>query len=139
MAITFTLGHGGDHVAAFWNVVGQVALGEPIRGVGISQDITERKRHDAGLQRLSNEIQLQRLRAFKATMRTVQDIVNNLLNGFQLVHLDAEGQQHIEMRMLVDQTIQEAAVKLKALGDLETVTEREVAIGLGIDYPGADS
>jgi fluoride exporter len=24
---TFTLGHGGDHVAAFWNIVGQVALG----------------------------------------------------------------------------------------------------------------
>lgn len=23
---TFTLGHGGDHVAAFWNVVGQVGL-----------------------------------------------------------------------------------------------------------------
>jgi len=24
---TFTLGHGGDHVAALWNVVGQVGLG----------------------------------------------------------------------------------------------------------------
>ena len=24
---TFTLGHGGNHSAAFWNVVGQVALG----------------------------------------------------------------------------------------------------------------
>jgi fluoride ion exporter CrcB/FEX len=24
---TFTLGHGGNHVAAFWNVVGQVSLG----------------------------------------------------------------------------------------------------------------
>ena len=24
---TFTLGHGGDHIAAFWNVVGQVGLG----------------------------------------------------------------------------------------------------------------
>jgi len=24
---TFTLGHGGDHEAAFWNVVGQVGLG----------------------------------------------------------------------------------------------------------------
>ena len=24
---TFTLGHGGDHAAAFWNVVGQVGLG----------------------------------------------------------------------------------------------------------------
>jgi|SRR2546427_11036892 len=24
---TFTLGHGGDHTAAFWNIVGQVGLG----------------------------------------------------------------------------------------------------------------
>ncbi len=24
---TFTLGHGGDHTAAFWNVIGQVGLG----------------------------------------------------------------------------------------------------------------
>ena len=24
---TFTLGHGGDHAAAFWNVIGQVGLG----------------------------------------------------------------------------------------------------------------
>jgi len=24
---TFTLGHGGDHAAAFWNVAGQVGLG----------------------------------------------------------------------------------------------------------------
>lgn len=24
---TFTLGHGGNHAAAFWNVVGQIALG----------------------------------------------------------------------------------------------------------------
>jgi CrcB protein len=24
---TFTLGHGGDHVAALWNVIGQVGLG----------------------------------------------------------------------------------------------------------------
>jgi CrcB protein len=24
---TFTLGHGGNHIAAFWNIVGQVGLG----------------------------------------------------------------------------------------------------------------
>jgi hypothetical protein len=30
-------------------------------------------------------------------------------------------------------------VKLKTLGDLETVNEREMAVGTGIDYPGAGS
>jgi CrcB protein len=27
MLDTFTLGHGGDHTLAFWNVTGQIALG----------------------------------------------------------------------------------------------------------------
>jgi hypothetical protein len=57
----------------------------------IARDITSRKKDDAELKRLNDEIHLQRLRVFKATMRTVQDIVNNLLNGLQLVHLEAEG------------------------------------------------
>ena len=55
----------------------------------IARDITSRKRAEAELRRLNDEIQRQRLRVFKATMRTVQDIVNNLLNGLQLVHLEA--------------------------------------------------
>ena len=41
--------------------------------------------------------------------------------------------------MLVDRLIEEAAVKLRALGDLETVKEKEMTIGLGIDYPGSES
>ena len=85
------------------------------------------------------EQQLQRLRVFKATMTTVQDIVNNLLNGFQLVRLEAGDQLPEEMLTVVDQVIHEASVKLKTLGDLETVTEREMAIGPGIDYSNAAS
>ena len=97
---------------------------------GVLRDLTARKR-------LNDEIQLQRLRVFKATMRTVQDIVNNLLSGLQLVHLEAEDQLPAEMLTLVDRMIQEAAAKLKTLGDLETVKEKEMAIGVGIDYPGS--
>jgi hypothetical protein len=70
-------------------------------------------------------------------MRTVQDIVNNLLNGFQLVRLEAESQLPAEMLTLIDQMIEEASWKLKALGDLETVNEKEMAVGLGIEYPGS--
>ena len=105
----------------------------------VARDITSRKKAEAELKRLNDEIQLQRLRVFKATIRTVQDIVNNLLGSLQLVHLAAEGQLPAEMVTLVDRMIQEAAVKLKALGDLETVKEREMAMGLGIDYPGSAS
>jgi hypothetical protein len=98
----------------------------------IVRDITERKRAE-------EEIQIQRLRVFKATIRTVQDIVNNLLNGFQLVRLEGEGHLPAELLTLVDRLVQEAGVKLKTLGDLESVTEKEMAIGTGIDYPGAGS
>ena len=105
----------------------------------IARDITRRKKAEAELKRLNDEIQLQRLRVFKATMRTVQDIVNNLLSSLQLVHLDAERQLPAEVLTLVDRVILEAAVKLKTLGDLETVKEKEMAIGLGIDYPGSTS
>jgi len=106
---------------------------------GVLRDITSRKKTEAEVKRLNDEIQLQRLRVFKATMRTVQEIVNNLLNGLQLVHLEAEGHVPAEMLEVVDRTIQEAAVKLKALGELETVTEKEMSLGLGIDYPGSTS
>ena len=56
----------------------------------IARDITSRKKGEAELKSLNDEIQLQRLRVFKATMRTVQDLVNNLLNCFQFVRLEAE-------------------------------------------------
>jgi len=110
--------------------------GEPARAVGITQDVTGQKRVEAEVKYLSDEIQRQRMRVFKATMRTVQDIVNNLLNGLQLVQLEAEGEP-AEMQSQVDGVIREAATKLKALGDLETIKEKEMAAGLGIDYPGA--
>jgi PAS domain S-box-containing protein len=103
----------------------------------VVRDITERKRAEAELKHLNDEIEFQRLRVFKATIRTVQDIVNNLLNGFQLVHIEAQDQLPSEIVTLIDQVIQEAAVKLKALGNLETVKEKEMASGPGIDYPGS--
>lgn len=131
-----------DGAVRWLNGAGRIHLGEhrePVRAVGISQDVTERKRAETEFRRLHDEIQLQRMRVFKATMTTVQDIVNNLLNGFLLVRLEGEAQLPAETLTLLDRMIEEASVKLKSLGDLETVTEKEMAIGLGIDYPGAAS
>jgi hypothetical protein len=42
----------------------------------------------------------------------------------------------VEVQTLVDRLILDATAKLTALGNLETVREKEMAIGLGIDYPG---
>jgi PAS domain S-box-containing protein len=133
---------GPDGTIRWLSGVGRVLRGEhgePVRAVGISQDVTERKRAEAELTHLNHEIDLQRLRVFKATMRTVQDIVNNLLNGFLLVRLEGEAQLPADALTLLDRMIEEASVKLKSLGDLGTVKEKEMAIGLGIDYPGAAS
>ena len=98
----------------------------------------ERIRADAEVRRLQDEVQRQRLRVFKATMTTVHDIVNNLLNGLQLIRLEAEDRLPAELLTQLDEMIADAAGKLRALGDLETVNEREMAIGTGIDYPNAD-
>jgi PAS domain S-box-containing protein len=105
---------------------------------GVLRDLTARRAAEAELKRLNDEIQLQRLRVFKATVRTVQQIVNNMLNTLQLVHVEA-GELPPETITLIERLIKEAADKLKALGDLETVTEKEMAIGQGIDYPGSPS
>lgn len=113
------------------------ALGHVTGASTVARDITSRKKAEAELRRLNDEIQLQRLRVFKATIRTVQDIVNNLLNSLQFVHLEAEAQVPAEMLTLVDRVIREAAAKLKTLGNLETVKEKEMDIGLGLDYPGS--
>jgi hypothetical protein len=64
-------------------------------------------------------------------MKTAHEIVNSLLSGLQLVRLQAEGQPLEEMLRLVDRMIEEAFLKLDTLGNLETVTENEMAIGPG--------
>jgi PAS domain S-box-containing protein len=103
----------------------------------IARDITRRLKAEGELTRLNHEIRFQRMRVFKATIRTVQDIVNNLLNSFLLVRLEGEGHLPAELLTRVDQMVQEAAVKLKTLGDLEIVNEKEMVVGTGIDYSGA--
>jgi hypothetical protein len=62
-----------------------------------------------------------------------------MLNMLQVVHVEAAGELPPETITLIERLIKEAADKLKALGDLETVTEKDMAIGQGIDYPDSPS
>lgn len=80
------------------------------------------------------EIQDQRLSAFKATMRTVQNIVNNALNELQLFRLDVETVLPQESLTLFDDIVERTAAKLKALGDLESTSETLTPFGHSIDY-----
>ena len=104
----------------------------------LSVDVTKRKESEVEVRRLQDDIESQRLRVFQATMRTVHDIVNNFLNNLQLVRLEAEGRLPLEMVTLFDEMIADASEKLRALGNLEKVTEKQMSIGVGIEYPGSE-
>jgi hypothetical protein len=101
-------------------------------------DVRRPEDAEAELKRLHDDMELQRLRVFKATMRTVQGIVNDLLNSLHLVHVEAESELPAGMLTMVDRIIQEASMKLKRLADLEKVTEKDMVMGPGIDYPGSE-
>jgi len=90
--------------------------------------------HELASQRL--EVQKERVKVLHATMRTVQDIVNNGLNSLQLVRLEAEEKKALdpETLSLMDQIILETSDKLNKLGSLDAVPEVEMAIGTGIDF-----
>jgi hypothetical protein len=70
------------------------------------------------------EIHEQRLRVFKATMRTVHDIVNNYLNNLQLFRLESETALPAKSSALFDQLLHDTATELQGLGDLDDTPER---------------
>lgn len=80
------------------------------------------------------EIQIQRLRVLKATMRSVHHIVNNFLNSLQLFRLDAEDTLPLESLELLDELVRDTSAQLQTLGDLETTPEKPTPIRICIDY-----
>jgi len=88
------------------------------------------------LHRREAEIQKERLRVLRATMRTVLDIVNNGLNHLELVRMEAEERSALSQESLdlLDRVIRETSEELVQLGSLETVSEKAMAVGTGIDY-----
>ena len=91
------------------------------------------------LRRHHAEVEAQRLRVFRATMTTVHDLVNNFLANMQLIRLESEHRLPAETLNLFDRLIDDAAVELRLLGDLEVVKEKPMAVGTGIEYPSATS
>ena len=86
------------------------------------------------------ELQEQRLRVLRATMSTVQDIVNNFLNNLSLFRLEAEDRGALSENSLqtMDALIQETSAKLNALGEPQGTPEKPMAGGLvGIDFERA--
>ena len=90
----------------------------------------------AELSRKKLEIQEERLKVLRATMTTVDDIVNNFLQNMQLFTLEAQEKDALkpESLELMDSIIQETAEKLKKLGALDSTPEKQMPCGIGIDY-----
>ena len=82
------------------------------------------------------EVQEERLKILRATMRTVNDIVGNFLNKLQLFQMEAEEKNALlpESLELMDSIIQDTAKRLRMLGDLETIQEKPMCGNIGIDY-----
>ena len=61
--------------------------------------------------------------------RTVHDIVNNCLNQLLLLRVAAEGRVPDESVRVFDEAIQNAALQLRALDEMEEFAESPMAIG----------
>jgi hypothetical protein len=83
---------------------------------------------------LEAKMQAERLLVLKATMRTVQDIVNNFLQSMMLLEIEAGESVSPETTQLLERARRETFEKLKTLADLESTPEIEMAVGPGIDY-----
>src|ERR1044071_4854912 len=95
---------------------------------GLVFDIFDRRRRHRA------EIEAQKLKTLQATMRTVHDIVNNFLNNLLLFEMDLRDSVPSDRLDGLDDLIQETSLKLKALGEVVTVEEQQLAAGAGIAY-----
>ena len=113
------------------------AAGKPCRMLGVNIEISDQKLLEEKL--LQANVQGERLRILKATMRTVQDIVNNALMSLHMFRAEAEPNVSPQALELFDRIVRETAAQLKTLGDLEHVTETQMAMGPGIEYQSSQS
>jgi len=104
-------------------------------------DITGRKSLEARLAsetatriKAEADIAYERLRVLKATMRTVQDIVLNSYQELQLIRFQAEDLVPESSLELFDEIIADASMKLRMLNDLDATPEKQMEMGIGIDY-----
>jgi hypothetical protein len=64
----------------------------------------------------------------------VQDIVNNLLNNLVLFQMELAETRPPGSSDPIEELILDASKKLKALGDVTSVRETTLAVGIGIEF-----
>lgn len=118
-------------VAAIWTVAIMALI----------QRNQNHKLHQAQLVNLQSakdaEIQAEKLRTLKATMRTVQDITGNFLNNLQYFTLEIEKNKTLSPESVrkLHELIHDTAERLNKLGNLEEIREKKMhGDMIGIDY-----
>ncbi|MBY0474750.1 MAG: hypothetical protein K2Q13_06790 [Nitrosomonas sp.] len=105
----------------------------------VNQLHQERLKHLQSLREA--EIQQEKLKMLKATMRTVQDITGNFLNNLHFFKLEINRNDTLspESMKKLDQVIQETTLRLNKLADLDEIREKKMAGDMvGIDYDQAN-
>ncbi|MBN1556416.1 MAG: hypothetical protein JXA11_16875 [Phycisphaerae bacterium] len=89
----------------------------------------EREKHE-------NDVQEQRLRVLRATMVSVQEIMNNLLNHLRTFRENTKKHEtkDSETSIFLDYVIQDTTERLEKLSRLDSTPEKPTAAGIGIDY-----
>ncbi|NBQ67659.1 MAG: hypothetical protein EBU46_02035 [Nitrosomonadaceae bacterium] len=83
------------------------------------------------------EVREEKLKVLKATMRTVQDITGNFLNNLHFFKLEIERNKTLTAESVtkLDDLINDTAVRLNKLGNLDEIREKKMAGDtIGIDY-----
>ncbi len=93
---------------------------------------------DSAMLRQRLSLEDQRLEVLKATMRTVQDIMNNFLVSVQLFSSECQGLVSTEAEDQLEERIREVSLKLKALGDLKSADTTPMAAGTGIEFQSSE-
>ncbi len=122
-----------EHIVALLEAVEDYEVDELLLGVGLVGSgllidlILQKSKHNHQIQ-----IQTHRLRVLKATMTTVNDIVNNFLNIVLLFRIEAESENGLSQESLnsLETTIRKTTQKLKTLSDMQATPEKEVAPGI---------
>ncbi|NAX24854.1 hypothetical protein CAG64_05065 [Vibrio sp. V38_P2S17PM301] len=133
---------GDTPVQAFLEKVVGYLMGFLMLAVGIKQWLPKViEQGEMARNKHKLEVQEERVKVLRATMRTVHDIVNNFLNNLQLFQMEAREKNALspESFVLMESIIEDTSIKLKKLGDLNSTPEIQMASGTGIDYEKAST
>lgn len=128
---------GDTEVQAFLEKVVGYLMGFLLLALGIWRWLPKLVEHEKlTREKHQLEVEEERMKVFRATMRTVHDIVNNFLNNLLLFKMEAEDTNALkpESLALMESIIEDTSGKLKKLAALDTTPEKQMAGGNGIDY-----